>query len=168
MRKSLRMKHFQLETFIRHIVETKSICLTHFELQKKFKEISQISKKKNLTIYIVVFNFVFYAFVFIYIWHFIDPSGQILSLCDQINRQSTRSEAAQVTNLPGPTSSGFVTNNPQSHNFNQNFQSSFQSVQQQVQQPPQPISQPPQFARMYSRFSLNTFYSIVFFLCEFK
>lgn len=80
-------------------------------------------------------------------YRFIDPSGQILQLCDQINRQGSRSEqTAQITNLPGPTSSGFVTNNPQTHNINPGFQPSFQSPQQpQVQQQPQP--QP--FASIY-------------------
>lgn len=55
-----------------------------------------------------------------------DPSGQILQLCDQINRQGPRSDPPppppQVNNLPGPTSSGFVTNNVQpSHNFAPSF-----------------------------------------------
>lgn len=38
-----------------------------------------------------------------------DPTGQILQVCDQINRQSSHSESSSVVNnLPGPTSSGFV------------------------------------------------------------
>lgn len=38
-----------------------------------------------------------------------DPTGQILQVCDQINRQSSHSESPPVVNnLPGPTSSGFV------------------------------------------------------------
>lgn len=40
---------------------------------------------------------------------FSDPTGQILQVCDQINRQSSQSESSPVVNnLPGPTSSGFV------------------------------------------------------------
>lgn len=79
----------------------------------------------------------------------LDPSGQILQLCDQINRQGPLPEqAAQVNNLPGPTSSGFVTNNAPSHSFNPNFQPGFQSSFQpapQVQQQPQIQPQPHQF-----------------------
>lgn len=72
--------------------------------------------------------------------YLLDPSGQILQLCDQINRQSSHAEqSAQVGNLPGPTSSGSVTNNVQPHNFNQNPQPNFQTAsvaqQQQLQQP---------------------------------
>lgn len=51
----------------------------------------------------------------------IDPSGQIMQLCDQISRQSHTDQPAPVGNLPGPTSSGFVTN-VQPHNFNPTFQ----------------------------------------------
>lgn len=99
-------------------------------------------------------------------YYVLDPSGQILQLCDQINRQSTHSEqAVQVNNLPGPTSSGFVTNNAPSHNFNPNFQSGFQpsfqpapQVQQQPQQPQQP-----QFAGMKFLDDCNIFDSINFF-----
>lgn len=59
-----------------------------------------------------------------------DPSGQILSLCEQINRQGSHPDP--VSNLPAPTSSGFVTNNVQPHpSFNPSFQQSPQVQQQQ-------------------------------------
>lgn len=41
---------------------------------------------------------------------FLDPTGQILHLCDQITRQNNPNEQI-INNLPPPTSTGFVTNN---------------------------------------------------------
>lgn len=62
---------------------------------------------------------------------FTDPCGQILSLCDQMNRQSPVIAPPQISNLPAPTSTGFVTNRAQPYNFNPNFQQIPTGQQQQ-------------------------------------
>lgn len=74
---------------------------------------------------------------------YLDPSGQILQLCDQISRQNSQQSQPvnNVNNLPGPTSSGFVTN-VQPH-----IQNTFPQQPQQPQQ--QPLPPPTQFSNEY-------------------
>ncbi|XP_031617390.1 serine protease nudel-like isoform X2 [Contarinia nasturtii] len=78
-----------------------------------------------------------------------DQSGQVMQFCEQLARsQNTHmDQSASGGNLPGYTSSGFVTNNVQPYN-NQNFQSQItnknrnfpqQQPQQQIQQQFSPI-----------------------------
>lgn len=72
----------------------------------------------------------------------LDPSGQILRICDQINQQNIHPDQQPTSNLPDPTFSGSVTNIAQPHN--PNFQPNFQSVpliQQQPQLPQQQTQQ---------------------------
>ncbi|XP_031639042.1 serine protease nudel-like, partial [Contarinia nasturtii] len=74
-----------------------------------------------------------------------DQNGQIMQLCEQLIRsQNAHSDqSASGGNLPGPTSSGFVTNNVQPYN-NQNFQNQIPNTNQNFPSPPQQQQQPQQ------------------------